>query len=293
MSHKLRGLSIRRVQIGLTLIELMVSLAIGLVVIIAVLMTYLGSSRSSKFQAAYSQMNEDAQVALTLLSRDIQLAGYARPTAIAAGNSFTPTFVDRPIVGCDQGFSAAPAAGSTIVCNAAAGLPAIEVGYEADVENTVPTGAGIPSDCLGATLPQVAGAQPYFVARNRYYLANNATSGRPELHCGSYPNAASRAGQPLVENIESWQIWYGERNAEVAVPAPRQIVRYVSAGNVADWNNVLAVKICILVRSNDRVVSADEPFRYLNCTLGQQVANDGFLRRAYFVTSTLRSRMSF
>jgi type IV pilus assembly protein PilW len=280
-------------QSGITLIEVMISLVIGLVIVIAVMVTYVGSSRSSRFQAAYSQMNEDAQVAMALLQRDIQLAGYARPTAINGGNSFTPTFVDRPVVGCDQGFSAAPAVASSTACNAAAGSPAIEVGYEADVQNTVPTGAGVPSDCLGAALPVVAGAQAYYIARNRFYIANSAVSGRPELHCSSYPNAASRAGQPLVENIESWQIWYGERNAEVVVPAPRQIVRYVTAANVADWNNVLAVKICILVRSSERVVIAEEPVRYLDCNLAQQVVNDGLLRRAYFVTSTLRSKMSF
>lgn len=283
----------RHPQSGLTLIELMISLVIGLVIIIAMTVTYLGSGRSGKYQAAFAQMNEDAQIAMTLLSREFQLAGYTRPVGITGGNSFTPTFADRPIVGCDQGFSAVPAAASTILCNAAAGAsPAIEVGYEADLQNTVPTG-GDASDCLGNSLPAVVGAQPYYIARNRYYIANSAASGRPELHCGSYSNAASRAGQPLVENIDSWQILYGERNAEVAAPPPRQIVRYVTAGNVADWNNVLAVRVCLLVRSAERVVSAEEPYRYLDCNSAQQVVADGFLRRAYFMTSTVRSRMAF
>lgn len=275
-------------QRGVSLIEILISLVIGLVVVGAVLVSFVGSGQSGRYQTAYSQMNEDAQIALTLLSRDIQLAGYAQPTAVNASSTFVMTFSDRPVTGCDTGFAGSPAVSSSVNCNATGTFPAFEVGYEADLTNTVPTG-GAPTDCLGAALTQVAGTPTYYIARNRYYLANTAVSGRPELHCASYK---SIGGQPLIENVDAMKVWYGMANNATS----RQIVRYVTASGVTaanDWNNVVSVRVCLLMRSSETVVTADEPVSYLDCDSASHTVADRYLRRAYFTTSTIRSKMSF
>jgi len=54
---------------GVSIIEILVSLVIGLIVVGAVLVSYLGSGKTSKVQAAYAEMNESAQIAITLLNR--------------------------------------------------------------------------------------------------------------------------------------------------------------------------------------------------------------------------------
>jgi type IV pilus assembly protein PilW len=66
----------------------------------------------------------------------------------------------------------------------------------------------------------------------------------------------------------------------------------VVAANVTDFNNVLAVRVCLVVRSAEPVLPADEALSYATCNGGTQAVADRRLRRAYFMTATLRSKMA-
>lgn len=280
---------------GISLIEMLISLIIGLVVVGAVLVSTIGSSKAGKFQAAYSGMNEDAQIGLSILSRDLQMTGYAQPTALTSSGGASPTFsltsntlgIGTFVFGCDTGFANPRAA--VLACGTGA-TPAFEVAYEADKDNTVRTSGGVPTDCLGNAIA----AGPPYVARNRYFISAGA-SGRPELYCAS--NNAANSAQPLIENIEGMKIWYG-----VSVSAsPMQVVRYVTATDIAalgavpaaaEWSHVISVRLCLLVRSAEPVLNAgDDTPTYLDCDSASQTSNDRFLRRAYFTTASLRVRM--
>ncbi len=271
----------RRMQ-GLSLVEVMVSLVIGLVVVGAVLVSYITSGITGRQQAAYAEMNENAQLALTLIARDLLLAGFAAPTGVAAdGLSFTRTFASRPVFGCRTGF-AAPSTTGAVAC-AASGSDALEVVYQADGANSVPTAADLPTDCLGNGLADAGG---FNLAYNRYYLASSS-SGRSELHCASRQGAG---GQPLVDNVAGMAVWYGEANAA----SPRTLARYVRADAVTDWGLVLSVRVCLLMRSSEAVLGSDEDtLTYLDCDSEQQTVADGFVRRAFFSTTTLRNKMAF
>ena len=59
----MKRLAFRSRSRGLSLIELMISLVIGLVVVGAVIVSIVGSRNAGKYQAVFSQMNEDAQIA--------------------------------------------------------------------------------------------------------------------------------------------------------------------------------------------------------------------------------------
>ncbi len=63
-----------RDESGFTLIEVMVALLIGMGVVGAALASYVATGRSSRMQLAYTEMNENAQIGLTLLVRDLQSA---------------------------------------------------------------------------------------------------------------------------------------------------------------------------------------------------------------------------
>lgn len=313
----------KNLQSGASLIEIMLSLAIGLVVVGAVLVSYLGSGQTGKFQNAYSQMNEDAQLALNILSREIQMAGYVNPTSVVvATQTLSGSYTDQAIGGCDTGFTAAaPIAVVPTAWNATTGAPtatnaaavnracavagnvALELGYEADTQNTVASAGGFPTDCLGNSLQFVlvtptAVFPPFYPVRNRYYIANNAASGLPELYCRSNAVTAagvSIAGQPIIENVQSMRVWYGMTGDESAVapPRPRRIVRYVNAATVAgNWDRVVAVRVCLVLRSSERVVSSDEATSYRDCDNVVTNIADGFLRRSYFTTASIRSRMA-
>jgi type IV pilus assembly protein PilW len=272
----------------------LVSLVIGLVVVGAVLVSLLGAGQAGKFQAAYAQMNEDAQIALSILSRDIQMAGYSRPTGLipdpADATRSILAFATVPVTGfvfgCDTGF-ANP--GTSNACGAGT-TSAFEVVYEADKDSTVLAG-GVPSNCLGNAIA----VGPPYVARNRFFISTGP-AGRPELSCGSVGTGGG-ASQPLVENIENMKIWYGTTLAA----APAQVVRYVTATDIAalgagasaEWDRVIAIRVCLLVRSADPVLNPGDgdTLTYLDCDSVQQTANDRYLRRAYFTTATLRDKM--
>lgn len=273
---------------GFSLVEVMVALAIGMVVIAAVLVSYLGSSQAGREQAAYAELNENAQLAFDILARDLLMAGYSMPTGVdsSTGKLILPV-TNPPVFGCEQGFASATVANP--VCSAASGKPALRLTYQADLTNTVPTSAAKPSDCLGNGID---GALP--VADNRYYLKEKiAGSDRFELYCAGYDaaGAASPGGQPLVDNVSEMSILYGVA-ADWVDAKPGPVVRYVSASGVADWNLVVSVRVCLLMRSNEPVLSGEGMLSYRDCSSHLQISSDRHLRRAYATTITLRNRMA-
>lgn len=277
---------------GVSMVEVMVTLVIGIVVVGAVLVSLMSSGKAGRQQAAFAEMNDNAQVAFGIIGRDLLLAGYARPTGLAPGvSTFSRTYSGRAVFACEAGF-ASPNAQTAATCAGSGSAPALEVVYEADTTNTVPTAAGLPSDCLGNGL--TAEAAGHYLAHNRYYVLTGVT-GRPELHCAS---RLGNAGQPLVDNVERMKIWLGEANAA----DPRSIVRYVTPGSVTDWGLVVSVRICLQMRSSEAVLDAGETtdattnaalLAYLDCDGVTQTSADRLLRRAYFTTTTLRNKMAF
>ncbi|MBU3739859.1 MAG: hypothetical protein FGM55_13005 [Rhodoferax sp.] len=271
---------IHRFEQGLSLVELMVAMVVGLVVVGAVLAAFAATGRTGRQQAALTDLNDNAQLALALLSRDLAQAGYAQATGLSAdGSRLQRTYADRPVFGCQGGFQK-PNTVSAVACQPDGDADAIEVVYQAEVANTVPTAANVPTDCLGNGLTAVAGV---YTAYNRYYLATGAT-GRSELHCASRQGAA---GQPLIDQVQAMRIVYGEAHAA----APRVPVRYVRAGEVSDWGLVVSVRVCLLMRSADAVLNTqDDSLAYLDCDGATRQAQDGHWYRAYTRTATLRNR---
>lgn len=273
---------------GVTLIELLISMVIGMVVVAAVIVSFVDSGKVSRYQATLGQMNQDAHVALNLLSREVQLAGYVSPVQSLGS---TP-----PLFGCDGTVGSVPftnpAATGALTCGAATGttVSALEVVYEADLYNTVVAAGSVPSDCLGNGFA----ATPYIV-RNRYFI-DTGPAGRPELYCASNLSAK----QPLLENVDQLQIWYGI----VAAAAPNQVIRYARAGKDAtttgtvnaqaagEWNNVMSVKICLLMRSAEPILTGEDTLTYQDCSATTQTSADKYLRRAYFTTATVRAKMT-
>lgn len=67
--------NVRRRSLGLSLVELMIAMTLGLVVLLAVGQVYLSSSRTFRTQEALSRLQESARYALETLSYDIRMAG--------------------------------------------------------------------------------------------------------------------------------------------------------------------------------------------------------------------------
>ena len=108
---------------GFALIEILVALVIGLVVVGAVLASYLSNSQTGRLQSAVAQMDEDAQIGLRILTRELLMAGYALPTSMNADTRvFNQGYDGRAVFGCDKGFSAAPSTNPS-TCASSGGTP--------------------------------------------------------------------------------------------------------------------------------------------------------------------------
>ena len=328
---------------GFSLIELLISMTIGLVIVGAALSAYLGASTAGKVSEAQSRMNEDAQAALNILTQQLRMVGNNpnqanRDPAFRRNPVFDPTYVGGTstaygttsftvlpagyttstfsIVGCDGKFSnltTTTIAGLTCASGTTTLPDSIAVSYEADRYNTVPTAAGLPTDCIGQTLNTVTAtfSSPvgtlgtFTVADSRFYIGTSTAtvSPTPTLYCkGNGGTSLPTTAQPLVENIEDMQFTYGtvsatntSTTATVAGYLPaEQVVNETSLAllPLADrWGKVLSVRVCILVRSETFAAPDAASAKYDDCQGNRNVpAPDLRLRRAYSTTVVLRNR---
>jgi type IV pilus assembly protein PilW len=246
MMHLRSKTKSRTVQ-GFTLIELMISMVIGLVIVVAAMSAYLGAAGASKISDAQSRMNEDGQAALNLLAHEIRMAGanpvqtsrdpafsrnpvysvYPLSATTAAGGS--ATYTTTPVTytvssfsirGCDQTFSNVTATTATnidaLTCGGTSTLPdSIAINYEADKYNTAALSSGTTgTDCLGNAAPTISATfsagtatTATFWVADNRFFISSPASGIPSLYCKG--NNAGSANQPLVENVEDLQFQYG------------------------------------------------------------------------------------
>lgn len=269
---------------GFSLIELMVSLTIGLVVVIAALSAYMGAASATKMVNAQSVMNEDGQSALSILSQHIRMAGYTSKTA-------TPADTVR---GCEGTFTniklGSVNMGGLSCTNGNTTSDSISVFYEADAFNTIATSAGKPTDCLGSSLK--VDADGLYWAENRFFIDTMTGTTTKSLYCKG--NAVANNGntidnnhQPLVENVEDLQFTYGSEKTA----GDKTVAGYVKASDVTNWAKILTVRICVVVRSEQPVLSDAKSAYYKNCAGTTVTPGDLYMRRAYQTTVVLRSKL--
>src|SRR5690606_30860013 len=68
--------AVRRYERGISLVELLIAMALGLMLSLGVIQVFDSHRVSYRTQEALSQVQESARVAMAVLSRDIRLAGF-------------------------------------------------------------------------------------------------------------------------------------------------------------------------------------------------------------------------
>lgn len=331
----------RYVQRGMTLVEWMVSLTIGLI-----LLTGLSAliARQSSTQAELeksSRQIENGRYAMQLLQDDIQLAGYYGEYSAAATLTL-PTSLPNPclvtaaelsnalpfpIQGYDSPGATLPTALADCPLNAANHLDGTDVLVVRRVEPATVTGvltigqvylqsgltaSGLEFSHVLAVAAATAVDTTVFnlkkkdgtaTALLRKYLvhiyfvspcsvpANGSTCSSANTDDGglSIPTlkrmelsvAAGNpkfATTPLVEGIEKLQVDYGfDTTGDGAPDAYAK-----DAAAVADWANVMAVRLHLLARNNERSAGHQDTKTYDLGLEGTTTAtNDGFKRRVF------------
>ena len=255
------GISARR-QRGLTLIELMISVAIGLVFILGAVNFLVSGHQSFRAQNSGSRIQENARFALDILKEHVRMAGY---------NDATSSLLDLPALiyrgACDtiNGQIANPCSDDTTT----------DQGDRLAMALRIPTGAtGIAAqDCIGSPLTAL---NQHVV--NVFWVEQDSSSGVSSLYCRGYnPDTNTWYGtaeQPLVDGIEQMQVQYGlvDGNPSSTGNTPSsgaggRVDRYLNATDLqaldaADstrnyWGDVRSVRIALLVSAGAKEAAAD------------------------------------
>lgn len=301
-------------QRGRTLLELMISISIGLVVIGAVFVVYLGTTATSRQSTAINRINEDAAIAMAMLGNNLRMAGYSPPRALYSPGSavidgvkvVVPDrhYVGPAIRGCDFGFSSAVnVAFDLITCNTTStpAPAAFVVRYEGDLFNTIPiSGTGNPTDCLtnGIATNTVSAydATDYKLVESRFLVSTSASNGTPELYCAGSGGAAPFTRQPLMQFVENMVINYGIAEDNLGGNAVRYVTQTqldaITPGSTESlWSRVVSVKLCLVLRSETRDQNGGG--NYIDCAGNSVASPNGFIRRSFTSVFALRNRADF
>lgn len=314
-----KAISYQRNCSGRSLVEVMISLAIGLVIVVALSAMFMANRQTYRASDDKSRLDDEGRLALNMMAFHVRMAGYgsllstaesyvqenttsgsqtsnvALP-ALYTNNSDENGVSGNAIRGCAGGFSNSATDVGAIACNAGSASDAVLVRYVVDANTANVTSTGVPTDCLGAALvlnpatPATGRRAPsgaFYLVENRFFVQMN--NGVPELYCQG--NGGTIAGQnmsnpaqPIAENVEQMKITYG-----VSSKNSQTVDSFLTADQVVDWSSVISVRICLLVRSaSDGVAQTYQT--YQNCGGTAITATDKRLRSVFISTISIRSR---
>lgn len=253
----------KQTQLGLSLIELMISMALGLLVILAVTYVYAGSRTSYRHQESFSAVQESGRVALETLTRDIRMAGYPGCGSLTFLRHLSPGFSNATaLAGTPAADAAVP---DTIsVTRGSAVLTTLVSMPLANQVNLEPTGlaamgalaAGtqlLITDCAYSelfTVGSVAGSLVTSTANlTRLYGAGSFVMRLENVAYTVAGNELLRNGQAVAGGVTNMKIFYGvdtdaDRSADTYVSDPGALVP-------VGWPNVVAVRVNLTINERD------------------------------------------
>lgn len=254
-----RPLPARLAQRGITLIELMVGLLIGLLVVGVAIAALMASRGVSGTVTDASAIQQQGAYAMRVIGQQLRQAGslYLNPNSAGAVQA---NILNAPVafeVKSEPPSGAAPSASGSF--NPATdtlvdGPGDLNIGYRRYTD------------------PVFTGATPVSLSRNCTGGPGDGSSDRrvesifqlagTELHCGGNDTRDSR--QPVVQNVASFQVRYLVQDA-TSTPGAAQM-RYRAAGSMTpgDWRRVQAVEVCLVLYGNEPMGLAAGS-TYLDC----------------------------
>ncbi|WP_082493337.1 prepilin-type N-terminal cleavage/methylation domain-containing protein [Acidovorax sp. Leaf160] len=247
-----------RRQRGITLIELMVGITIGLLTVAVAMGALMVSRGASGTISDATQMQQQAAYAFRVIGQQLRQAGSIRLN-LAATQAVPTTITPQEVVAFETSFDKAT--------NTVTGLDSpsssqfkLSVAYqnytEANFSTSLP--ASLFRNCLGENGTAT-------IVQSQFTLRNGS------LHC-----AGTGGAQPVIRNVQDFQVWYLlQANADVGNPT---IQRVNAAGVGSNWARVFAVEVCLDL-FGDETVDIPAASTYQDC--GNNAAS--FNRRLHTV----------
>ncbi|AMP16574.1 prepilin-type N-terminal cleavage/methylation domain protein [Collimonas pratensis] len=261
----------RQRALGFTLIELMVSVTIGLILILFLSSLYFNSNASSRLNDDNARIQEDGRYALSVIGRNLMQAGYGTMQSDTT-TDFPPTAYSalQGLTGCNNGFATPLTVPPT--CAAGSGASAFVASYTSepyDAVNSPISGAG--TDCSGTQAVNATSTTGGIVI-NSFYL--DTTKGT--LYCLGNANATPQA---LLSNVDNMLLTYGIDTGSQYAPLQSTQDATVAGdkttpnGNTKlGFDRVISVNVCLEIHSTNSVVPAGQT--YTNCAGNSVTAAD-------------------
>jgi type IV pilus assembly protein PilW len=250
-------------QSGLTLVELMISIVLGLLVVLAATALLVSSKTAYLSQDEGVQMQDTARFALENINRSVRQAGFeswdkdTQDAPIVA----TPD-MDANVAGLDAGRlkedTSTPGIDNSQTTNVVNGSDVLAVRFfgVSKPGSTTPDQSIVDCAGNGVSAPISQNTADEDRGWSIYYVANDAT-GVPELRCKYRNDGGSTWGYgAIARGVESFQVLYGvdtdgDRTANQFMTAT-QIRAKDTALSLTNkntyWKKVVAIKIALLVR---------------------------------------------
>ena len=324
MSNNHRNKYMNDHQIGFTLIELMISLVLGLIVSAAVIQVYLINVKTSSIQASGSELQDASVFGLQQLEKSIRLANLGNPTTRIDGTTLNGGIVltgvnigvpnpNEPDPYPNTGYLTRRAGESAVGPNGWTGISNTNTNSDQlTIQYTNITGAPM-IDCEGAT----AAVNDIVIERYFVRLATSNTSttaikdlvlacdaGRVNKTGGiatftSSPDSRNfgQAGQEFIVNVDQFKVLLGAQyttgtNAGQLIYLPSSAYSAITTGKPA----ITSVKIGLIVHGSTPIIGSAEQSEF--ALLGQLPANNKLktdssskrkVRSTYETTTLLRN----
>jgi type IV pilus assembly protein PilW len=255
-----------RLQLGVTLVELMVAITIGLVISLAATVAYITGIQTQNAENDMARLQESARFGFMLLGNEIKKAGYHNLWAtpgVFLGASFGQNGTLAPVVRVADGLDGA-ASGNNF-------SDSITVSFFGDNDLTQPTldvADGRVLDCVGnpisrdmrvvETLSVANDAtndnEPTLFCQATYFRGSEAGAAAVPACAGGVALGGSGAcaAVPLISGVESMKLLYGEDT-----DGDNIVNRYVSMGSVGNRDNILSVMVSVVIRTTRTNTSVD------------------------------------
>lgn len=244
-------------QRGISVIELMVSMVLGLLIMATVLTVFLSSKQSYRLDSQMSSEDADGQFVMGYLSNLIRLSGYrSTPTSASSGSYPTLSSVFTSSLPHISGTNGGGFHGSD----------SITIRFQGSGNGTG-TPDGMIRDCLGNSVDASN------IATNTISVNNSG-----ELQCRAVnQTTGTDTTQTLIGNVESLQFRYGEDLNQDGVAE-----RYVPANYAGlSMNRVVSVRFSILLMTTDEVKAMTDTNNYNLLGDNYNPADDKRVRRQF------------
>lgn len=267
-----------RAQQGLTLIELMIAMALGLFVVLAATGLLLSSKAGYTVQDQIAHIQETGRYAMEIIARATRQAGHENWDG-AVFSSLPSAELSPTIIGLDAVTLKKTTAGveHADVKGAVNGSDVLALRFFGD--ETASTDGTI-LNCAGLAVAAPTGTDADAERGWSIFFVGKDAGGEPELRC-KYRTKSGWNADAIARGVESFQVLYGidvdadglpdryasanavdALDAQLSLDGENAVVRAAELNRKTHWKKIRAIRIAMLIRGTQSARDDAHGLRY-------------------------------